>query len=162
MLGKGPPGGAWHRMDPNLRTLSLSAWMSLPGFDFPTWERLNPVVDGDEEVEPKKMSTKDVNTVDMSPLQRRNLSLRNSPSGQQNLKHSGPTTKVQTRALISRVAEYYQNYVKEMGLEKHFWNDVTVTNVFPVRVHGNHRALKAARWMVVGYEKRFIVKRTFL
>lgn len=37
VLGSGPPGGSWHRMDPNLRTLSLSAWMSLPGLDFNTW-----------------------------------------------------------------------------------------------------------------------------
>lgn len=37
VLGSGPPGGSWHRMDPNLRTLSLSAWMSLPGLDYNTW-----------------------------------------------------------------------------------------------------------------------------
>lgn len=37
VLGHGPPGGSWHRMDPNLRTLSLSSWMSLPGLEFNTW-----------------------------------------------------------------------------------------------------------------------------
>lgn len=39
VLGKGPPGGSWHRMDPNLRTLSLSTWMSLPGYDYQAWEQ---------------------------------------------------------------------------------------------------------------------------
>lgn len=31
VLGKGPPGGSWHKMDPNILTLSLGSWMSLPG-----------------------------------------------------------------------------------------------------------------------------------
>lgn len=34
MLGKGPPGGSWHRMDPNILTLSLGAWMALPGLPY--------------------------------------------------------------------------------------------------------------------------------
>lgn len=34
MLGKGPPGGSWHRMDPYILTLSLGAWMKLPGSPF--------------------------------------------------------------------------------------------------------------------------------
>lgn len=34
VLGKGPPGGAWHQMDPYILTLSLGAWMALPGLAF--------------------------------------------------------------------------------------------------------------------------------
>lgn len=34
VLGKGPPGGSWHRMDPQILTLSLGNWMALPGFKF--------------------------------------------------------------------------------------------------------------------------------
>ncbi|KAG5863787.1 hypothetical protein JTB14_012050 [Gonioctena quinquepunctata] len=34
VLGKGPPGGSWHRMDPQILTLSLGTWMSLPGLPF--------------------------------------------------------------------------------------------------------------------------------
>nr|XP_023028046.1 oxidative stress-induced growth inhibitor 2-like [Leptinotarsa decemlineata] len=34
VLGKGPPGGSWHRMDPQILTLSLASWMSLPGLPF--------------------------------------------------------------------------------------------------------------------------------
>lgn len=35
MLGKGPPGGSWHKMDPNILTLSLGSWMALPGLPYP-------------------------------------------------------------------------------------------------------------------------------
>lgn len=35
VLGKGPPGGSWHKMDPNILTLSLGSWMSLPGLPYP-------------------------------------------------------------------------------------------------------------------------------
>lgn len=34
MLGKGPPGGSWHKMDPYILTLSLGSWMALPGLPF--------------------------------------------------------------------------------------------------------------------------------
>lgn len=119
--------------------------MSLPGFDFPTWERLNPV-DDDPVLEATDLQDRlEEPTIEKSPLQRRNLALKK----QQRLRTESNSVEVQTRALISRVAEYYESYVKEMGLEKNFWNDVNVTNVFPVRMHGN-RALKNARWMVIG------------
>lgn len=35
VLGKGPPGGSWHQMDPNILTLSLGCWMALPGLPYP-------------------------------------------------------------------------------------------------------------------------------
>ncbi|OXU25827.1 hypothetical protein TSAR_007015 [Trichomalopsis sarcophagae] len=38
VLGKGPPGGAWHTLDPNVLTISLNRWMSLPGLDLRDWE----------------------------------------------------------------------------------------------------------------------------
>ncbi|XP_065168590.1 oxidative stress-induced growth inhibitor 1-like [Atheta coriaria] len=34
VLGKGPPGGSWHSMDPDILTLSLGSWMSLPGMKY--------------------------------------------------------------------------------------------------------------------------------
>lgn len=34
VLGKGPPGGSWHRMDPHILTLSLGSWMALPGLEY--------------------------------------------------------------------------------------------------------------------------------
>lgn len=36
VLGKGPPGGSWHSMDPHILTLSLASWMALPGLPFTT------------------------------------------------------------------------------------------------------------------------------
>ncbi|ERL87494.1 hypothetical protein D910_04886 [Dendroctonus ponderosae] len=35
VVGQGPPGGSWHRIDPNVLTLSLGSWMSLPEVPFP-------------------------------------------------------------------------------------------------------------------------------
>ncbi|XP_066138036.1 oxidative stress-induced growth inhibitor 1-like isoform X1 [Euwallacea fornicatus] len=36
VLGRGPPGGSWHRIDPDVLTLSLGSWMSLPEKPFPS------------------------------------------------------------------------------------------------------------------------------
>lgn len=139
VLGKGPAGGSWHRMDPNLRTLSLAAWMSLPGLDFKTWEAKKwSHQNGHTEVEPTKTSS-----TQPSQVHRRNLSLKGNSDGDTNQKK-----EIQTRALISSVAEYYESYVKEMRLEKNFWNDVVVTNVVPIRV--NHKCFKNYRWLVTG------------
>lgn len=52
--------------------------------------------------------------------------------------------EVQTRALVSRVAEYYENYVIEMNLSKYFCNDTLVTSIRPVHGGGN------IRWLVFG------------
>lgn len=81
--------------------------------------------------------------------QRRNLSLK-----RQNSK------EVQTRALISRVAEYYESYVTEMGLENNFLNNAIVTTVSPLRQcqqqsqpqQGKEfqERIKDARWIVCG------------
>ncbi|XP_068093710.1 oxidative stress-induced growth inhibitor 2 [Hyperolius riggenbachi] len=37
LLGKGPPGGAWHDMEGSILTLSLGDWMELPGLSFKDW-----------------------------------------------------------------------------------------------------------------------------
>ncbi|XP_053571160.1 oxidative stress-induced growth inhibitor 2 isoform X1 [Bombina bombina] len=37
VLGKGPPGGAWHDMEGSMLTLSLGDWMELPGLKFKDW-----------------------------------------------------------------------------------------------------------------------------
>ncbi|XP_069076547.1 oxidative stress-induced growth inhibitor 2 [Pleurodeles waltl] len=37
VLGKGPPGGAWHAMEGSILTLSLGDWMELPGLKFKEW-----------------------------------------------------------------------------------------------------------------------------
>lgn len=126
-------------MDPNLRTLSLSAWMSLPGLDFNAWEQSNPVPNADPNPPSKDNHREPVKPVS-NFIERRNLSLKKREDNKE----------IQTRALISRVAEYYESYVREMELERFFWNDVTVTNVMPIRMHGTKRSLKNYRWLVVG------------
>ncbi|KAM9308414.1 oxidative stress-induced growth inhibitor 2 [Gastrophryne carolinensis] len=37
VLGKGPPGGAWHDMEGSMLTLSFGDWMELPGLKFKDW-----------------------------------------------------------------------------------------------------------------------------
>lgn len=194
MLGKGAPGGSWHRMDPNLRTLSLSAWMSLPGMDFNTWEEkqrrptsLNAIcgnrpecrlcnshdnnnnsnqskcycnVDASNANEKPNSNTKSTqnnvrpetldvqvqlhsnrkstaisNQIVPNQLPRRILSVKRQMS-----------REVQTRALVSRVAEYYESYVEEMNLTKYFCNDTLVTSIRPC--YG--AAERNARWLVSG------------
>ncbi|KAF4083599.1 hypothetical protein AMELA_G00143800 [Ameiurus melas] len=39
VLGKGPPGGAWHAMEGSMLTLSLANWMELPGLNLKDWMR---------------------------------------------------------------------------------------------------------------------------
>ncbi|KAL4655732.1 oxidative stress-induced growth inhibitor 2-like [Arapaima gigas] len=39
VLGKGPPGGAWHTMEGSMLTLSLANWMELPGLKLKDWIR---------------------------------------------------------------------------------------------------------------------------
>ncbi|XP_034143396.1 oxidative stress induced growth inhibitor 1 isoform X2 [Esox lucius] len=39
VLGRGPPGGAWHAMEGSMLTLSLANWMELPGLKLKEWMR---------------------------------------------------------------------------------------------------------------------------
>lgn len=229
VLGKGAPGGSWHRMDPNLRTLSLSAWMSLPGLDFGTWNEAHPdssltncrskkrpilkslmnnnnllnnskeqynnvkckqckrqpfnsicrltstnsskhsisinndgeqgalccrhsreIVNGNDAADDSTSTRRTVNVevtlnsdstinnkIVPTELPRRILSVKRQQS-----------KEVQTRALVSRVAEYYENYVSEMGLDKYFCNDTVVTSVRPIH---NCTINKKAQWLVTGF-----------
>lgn len=193
VIGRGPAGGSWHRMDPNLRTLSLAAWMSLPGLDFNEWDARNiakttkqkssPSCSKCDAIRSKAKSTKNTNddgalcskcmakhvkTKDgnklgglpspeklkghhkqLQPLAmeriatvpRRNLSLQRLQS-----------KEVETRALISRVAEYYESYVSEMGIGKYFLNNAIVTYVAPIRMCEENFTgkFKNAKWMVSG------------
>lgn len=72
---------------------------------------------------------------------RRNLSLKKQIS-----------KEVETRALISRVAEYYESYVMEMGLSKYFLNDAIVTCVYPIKMCRENfdGKYKDAKWIVSG------------
>lgn len=74
---------------------------------------------------------------------RRNLSLKRQLS-----------KEVETRALISRVAQYYESYVDEMNLAKYFMNDTIVTTVLPLDFSAVSspvpERLRGGRWIISG------------
>ncbi|XP_055531245.1 uncharacterized protein LOC129722057 isoform X2 [Wyeomyia smithii] len=231
-------------MDPNLRTLSLAAWMSLPGLPFTEWEKHHPPVvdpfehpylpptETEEGVKILKSnnqhgasmnrnrkiltgsssasSNRSFNTecdrcigLNRQQPQRPKVSLicsrcrainsaialENPDStrqqqtsvvyqernGKVNTKLYPPrrnlslkrqlSKEVETRALISRVAQYYESYVEEMQLSKYFMNDTVVTTVLPLDLSAvggpiaDH--LRNGRWIVSGFDrhtgKRFTV-----
>lgn len=205
-------------MDPNLRTLSLSAWMSLPGLDFGTWESAQhkqvPVVDravavgiagaASKTLRPKLECRKCIELRErrhhhqhhqtqyqkfglFPPLLRpRDAELlqcnqcnRDDTAAVEKCKeqekyYSNSTTKanvsppitvlqlpkrnlsfqrqvskeVQTRALVSRVAEYYESYVREMNLSQYFVDNTVVTAIYPLHCPGN--PCPNTRWIVYG------------
>lgn len=191
-------------MDPNLRTLSLAAWMSLPNFDFATWQSLNRDESMDDkyqmELDEQSLSSNNKrpkiltnsctkceslrnderapsdrsgsiisfknnnNEVSPSVCKRANVSLKfNSTDDKRSTvtdKKSkgeirstvGPgqvgSKETQSRALVSKVAKYYEDYVSHMKLQKNFVNDVIVTSIVPVQ--WKDPKCKAARWIVVG------------
>lgn len=219
VLGSGPPGGSWHRMDPNLRTLSLSAWMSLPGLDYNTW-MAKQALDANNEIKNQttcqarqmklnkqqqqhqqhmnsnqntknhennwwrcfsggnspiynnnSSSTGNIGNSDKQHIE--NLNKNDEPSAVQvklqTNNSNGVTTElvltptvprrvlsvrrkvsreVQTRALVCDVAQYYENYVKEMNLERYFHNNTIVTCVKPFVSAVN----KNVRWLVRGIQ----------
>lgn len=77
-------------MDPNILTISLSRWMSLPGLDLRHWEMLIT-----------------------AEKQRTNL---NRSSMQEKIGACKPAKRVS----IGTVAAYYRDYVTRQGLEKYF------------------------------------------
>lgn len=182
MIGKGLPGGTWHKMDPNVRTLSLASWMSLPGYSYGDWENdqmkkrctdqtftsgcrecdliqnLDSIhrspADTQEtcnnnESEPDALcckctkALKEANLDEPVKIQippRRNLSLKRQVS-----------KEVQTRALVSRVAKYYENYVEKMNLDKYFLNNANVTFIAPLNESvAQQGKFSRARWIVTG------------
>ena len=142
VLGKGKPGGSWHKMDPNLRTLSLSAWMSLPNLNFDDWER-------------HYKSSREDHTVDIESGSHDNLNDESKKTDRhlRSIENGGDISKeVKTRALIADVAEYYENYVHLMNLDKFFRNDTVVVNIRQIKENEkfNNSKFENARWIVHG------------
>lgn len=97
VLGKGPPGGAWQFMDPNVLTISLTRWMSLPGLDLRKWETL---------VETEQLRKSEI--------------LHKRIVGDNIIESDDDTFEISNRIPVGTVAAYYNNYVHRMGLEKYF------------------------------------------
>lgn len=72
-------------------------------------------------------------------LPRRNLSLKRQQS-----------KEIETRALISRVAQYYESYVTEMKLDNYFQNDTIVTTILPLKLESNTGKFEKAQWTISG------------
>lgn len=151
MLGKGKPGGSWHRMDPNLRTLSLSAWMSLPDLNFDEWleqQQANKSCQCDVDDDARTIfssshnnsTSTDGDRVDGKRGRRKMHSMSEGIA---------VSEEVKTRALVHHVAEYYADYVRLMKLTKFFRNDTIVVSVRQVKENEKNKFFNA-RWIVHG------------
>lgn len=120
-------------MDPNLRTLSLSAWMSLPALDFDEWEQTY------------KSNRDDIETDSHDNSQDEN-------KASHRILKSSISEEVKTRALVASVAEYYENYVHLMNLDRYFRSDTVVVNIHQVKENEkfNNSKFENARWIVHG------------
>lgn len=134
VLGRGKPGGSWHRMEPNLRTLSLSAWMSLPNLNFDDWLRQRDTISSacqcDVDDDAKKHISSSHNNLTTDGVDNGNRSRRKMHSMSEGIAVS---EEVKTRALVHHVAEYYADYVHLMKLTKFFRNDTIVVSVRHVK-----------------------------
>lgn len=156
-------------MDPNLRTLSLSAWMSLPGLNFHEWDAKHPTrhvivnqlsaiheasdqnLTNCDNISNKSKKSNLLNEIDDA--------LRKEDAKEQEMVKMLPRMKirrmlskeVETRALISRVAEYYEQYVHINKLDKYFMNNSEVVNIMPIKPSSQvDPKFKEARWLVMG------------
>ncbi|KAK2580814.1 hypothetical protein KPH14_011547 [Odynerus spinipes] len=127
VLGKGQPGGAWQSMDPNVLTISLSRWMSLPGLDLRQWEKLV------EAEQVQKSTLADGDPCTHSPREKINA------------------CKPASRVSVGTVAAYYRDYVSRLGLDKYFRCGTTVTSVRPIDTIG---AEEEFPWLIEGYENK--------
>lgn len=153
-------------MDPNLRTLSLSAWMSLPNLGFDDWLAMRNVDDNDcdscqcnqNNNNSKNKNTKICNKRDENSHNLSNLTTAaaSSPTAVKNRKkhcihESTISDEVKTRALINRVAEYYADYVHLMKLDKFFRNDTVVVSIRQIKENEKCKFSSSdARWIVHG------------
>ncbi|KAK0179137.1 hypothetical protein PV327_007956 [Microctonus hyperodae] len=138
-LGKGPPGGAWQFMDPNILTISLDRWMSLPGLEIQEWESMI-------EAEQSRKSA----------MLRECIGDKRLLLSQTKVNRSNEMRRI----LVGSVAAYYKDYVVKQGLAKYFKSGRIVTSVRPILEVDNHD--KEYGWIVQGYEnlsgKRFHYK----
>ncbi|KYQ54781.1 Oxidative stress-induced growth inhibitor 1 [Trachymyrmex zeteki] len=146
VLGKGQPGGAWQSMDPNVLTISLSRWMSLPDLDLRHWEKL-------VEVEQLQKSVLAADSDVYARLEKLNV------------------CKASSRVSMGTVAAYYKDYVRRKGLKQYFrWYHKTVidinadfheiiycsgTTVTSIRPNSDPPESKGGyNWIVDGYENK--------
>jgi len=156
VLGKGKPGGSWHRMDPRLRTLSLSTWMSLPNLNFDDWLAMYNVDDADSCQCNQNNCKRDEKANENAHLNSSSHNLSNLTTAVKNRKkhcihESTISEEVKTRALVHHVAEYYADYVHLMKLDKFFRNDTVVVSIRQIKENEKCKfSTNDARWVVHG------------
>ncbi|EFN81074.1 oxidative stress-induced growth inhibitor 2 isoform X2 [Harpegnathos saltator] len=128
VLGKGQPGGAWQSMDPNVLTISLSRWMSLPDLDLRHWEKL---------VEAEQLQKSILTESDVCAYMR-----------QEKLN----VCKTASRVSVGTVAAYYKDYVRRKGLKQYFRCGTTVTSVRSNLDSPENK--RGYNWIVDGYENK--------
>lgn len=115
--------------------------MSLPDLNFDDWERRF------------KSSQEQLSDALVSPSND-NLNENKNTDRQLSGTASGDdiSKEVKTRALIASVAEYYENYVHLMKLDKFFRNDTVVVNIRQIKENEkfNNSKLENGRWIVHG------------
>ncbi|XP_014468252.1 PREDICTED: oxidative stress-induced growth inhibitor 2-like isoform X2 [Dinoponera quadriceps] len=128
VLGKGQPGGAWQSMDPNVLTISLSRWMSLPDLDLRHWEKLVEA----EQLQKSVLAESDV----CAYMRQEKLNV----------------CKTASRVSVGTVAAYYKDYVRRKGLKQYFRCGTTVTSI---RSNSDSPENKRGyNWIVDGYENK--------
>ncbi|KAL7016476.1 hypothetical protein ACKWTF_010035 [Chironomus riparius] len=159
VLGKGKAGGSWHRMDKNLRTLSLSTWMSLPNLNFDDWLAMRNVNDADSCQCNQNNCKRDEKANENAHLNSSSHNLNNLTTAAKNRKkncihESTISEEVKTRALVHDVAEYYADYVHLMKLDKFFRNDTVVVSIRQIKENEKCKfSTNDARWVVHGYDR---------
>lgn len=132
VLGKDQPGGAWQSMDPNVLTISLNRWMSLPDLDIREWEMM---VESEERITAAK------------PTEDYEL----SEYGYQEKPSSG--CKTASRVSVGMVAAYYRDYVRRKGLQQYFRCGTVVTSVRRVSAPNGTKEDNRYGWAVEGFDK---------
>ncbi|XP_011637461.1 oxidative stress-induced growth inhibitor 2-like [Pogonomyrmex barbatus] len=127
VLGKGQPGGAWQSMDPNVLTISLSRWMSLPDLDLRHWEKL----------------------VEVEQLQKSVLAAKSNVHARL---EKLSICKASSRVSVGTVAAYYKDYVRRKGLKQYFRCGTTVTSVRPNL--DSPESKEGYNWIIDGYENK--------
>jgi hypothetical protein len=131
-------------MEPNLRTLSLSTWMSLPNLNFDEWlaeqRRMNLIDDDDDDeyddksCQCKQKKMRNANDAHLNSSSHNYLTTVRNKHNQRSMSESSTISEeVKTRALVHHVAKYYDEYVHLMNLDKFFRNDTVVVSIRQIK-----------------------------
>ncbi|XP_043801823.1 oxidative stress-induced growth inhibitor 1-like [Apis laboriosa] len=129
VLGKGQPGGSWQSMDPNVLTISLNRWMSLPDLDIRQWEML---------IESEQF--RNTNSIESESY----YAFHEKPNA----------CKTASRISVGTVAAYYKDYVRIKRLEQYFRCETVVTSVRTICDPDINCQKKDYNWIVDGFDKQ--------